>query len=89
MAATFNGKSSATIISFYSPTNVSEKTDLITFFNEISSHVRSNLKNNVLVTGGDMNAQIGKNVNYKLSLHNSSNRNEQHQTDFKLENRLT
>ena len=36
-----------------------------------------------------MNAQIGKNVNHKFSLHNSSNRNEEHLTDFLLENRLT
>ena len=36
-----------------------------------------------------MNAQIGKNVNNKFSLHNSSNRNGEHLTDFALENRLT
>ena len=33
-----------------------------------------------------MNAEIGKNVNTK---YNSSNRNEEHLTDFTLENRLT
>ena len=36
-----------------------------------------------------MNAQIGKNGNYKFNLHNSSNRNRQHLTDFMIENRLT
>ena len=35
-----------------------------------------------------MNAQIGKNRNNKYSLHNTSNRNGQHQTDFMIENRL-
>ena len=35
-----------------------------------------------------MNAQIGKNGNNKYSLHNTSNRNGQHQTDFMIENRL-
>ena len=70
MIATFNGNPSATIISCYSPTNVSEKTDLIAFYNELSSLVRSIPKLNVLVIGGDMNAQIGKNVNHKFSLHN-------------------
>ena len=35
----------------------------------------------------DMNAQIRKNRN-KYSLHNTSNRNEQHLTDFMIENRL-
>ena len=38
--------------------------------------------------GGDMNAQIGKNVNHKFSPHNSSNRNG-HLTKFTIENRLT
>ena len=35
-----------------------------------------------------MNAQIGKNVNNKFSLHNSSNRSGEHLTDFTPENRL-
>ena len=88
MVATFNG-TPCTIISRYSPTNVSEETDLIAFYNELSSFVRSILKHNVLVIGGDMNARIGKNVNHKFSLHNSSNRNGEYLTDFTLENRLT
>ena len=89
MVAIFNGSPNATIISSYSPTNVSERTDLIAFYNELSSLVRSIPKHNVLVIGGDMNSQIGKNVNHKVSLHNSSNRNGEHLTDFILENRFT
>ena len=42
----------------------------------------------MLVIGGDMNAEIGKNGNNKYSLHNTSNRNGQHLTDFMVENRL-
>ena len=38
--------------------------------------------------GGDMNAQIGKNENNKLSLHNMSNRNGEFLYDFSLENRF-
>ena len=34
MAATFNGNPRATIISCYSPTNVSEETELVTFYDE-------------------------------------------------------
>ena len=89
MAVTFNGNPCATIISCYSPTNLSEETDLIAFYDKLSSLVCSISKHNVLVIGGDMNAQIGKNVNHKFSIHNSSNRNGQHLTDFMLENRLT
>ena len=88
MAATFNGNPRATIISCYSPTNVSEETELVTFYDELSSLVRSIPKHNMLVIGGDMNAQIGKNGNNKYSLNNTSNRNGQHLTDFMIENRL-
>ena len=54
------------------PTNVSEETKLVTFYDELSSLVRSIPKHNMLVIGGDMNAQIGKNGNNKYSLHNTS-----------------
>ena len=89
MAATFNGNPKATIISCYSPTNVSEETELVTFYEELSSLVRSIPKHNLLVVGGDMNAQFGKNRNNKYSLHNTSNRNGQHLIDLMIENRLT
>ena len=58
MAATFNGNSRVIIISCYSPTNVSEETELVTFYDELSSLVRS-IPKHMLVIGGDMNAQIG------------------------------
>ena len=86
MVATFNGNPSTTIISCYSPTNVSDEMDLNIFNNELSSFVRSIPKHKVLIIGGDMNAQIGKNVNNKFSLHN---RNGEHLTDFAQENGLT
>ena len=74
MAATFNGNPRATIISCYSPTNVSEENELVIFYDELSSLVRSIPKHNMLVISGDMNTQIGKNGNNKYSLHNTSNR---------------
>ena len=89
MVVTFNGNPSETIIFCYNPTNVREETDLIAFYDELSSLVLSIPKHIVLVMSGDMNAQIGKNVNHKFSLHNSSNRNEQHLTGFTLESILT
>ena len=89
MAATFNGNPRATIISCYSSTNVSEETELVAFYDELSSLVHSIPKHDVLVIGGDKNAQIGINKNNKYSLHNTSNRNGQHLTDFMIEKRLT
>ena len=50
--------------------------------------VHSIPKHNVHVIGGDMNTQIGKNVNHKFSVHNSPDRNGQLLIDFTLENRL-
>ena len=47
--------------------------DLI-FYKEISSLVRSNPKHNILIIGGDMNAQIGKDK-IKFCLHNLWKRN--------------
>ena len=89
MVATFNGKPRETIIFCYNPTNVSEETEIIAFYDKLSSLVRSIPKHNVLIIGGNMNAQIGKNGNHKFSLHNLSNRNGQHQNDFAIENRVT
>ena len=63
IVATFNGNPRTTIIC-YIP---SDETDLDAFYNELSSLVRSIPKHNALIIDGDMNAQIGKNVNNKFS----------------------
>ena len=89
MVTTFNGNLSITIISWFSPTNVSDETDLVAFSNVVSSLVCSITKHNVLIIGGDMNIQRGKNENNKFSLHNSPNRNREHLIDFTQENRFT
>ena len=89
MAATFNGNPRATIISCYSPTNVSEETELVAFYDELSSLVRSIPKHNMLVFWRRHECPIGKNGNNKYNLHNTSNRNGQHLTDFMKEDRLT
>ena len=60
MVATFNGNPRTTIISCYSPTSVSEETEFVAFYDEVSSPVRNIPKHNLLVIGGDTNAQIGK-----------------------------
>ena len=65
------------------------ETVLITFYNELSSLVRSIPKHNILIIGRDMDVQIGKNVNNKFNILDSSNRNGEHLSDFTLENRLT
>ena len=88
MTATFNGNPRITIISCNSPTNISEETKVVAFYDELSSLVRS-IPKHVLNIGGDMNAQIGKNGNNRHSFPNTSNMNGQHLTEFMMENRLT
>ena len=88
MVATFKSNLGKRIISCYSPTNVSDETDLDTFYNELYSLVRSVPKHNVLIIGGNIYPKIDKNIN-KFSLHNLSNRNGEHLTVFTLENKLT
>ena len=61
LAAMCNGNRRATIISCYSPTNVSEETEPVAFYHELSSLVGSIPKHSLFVIGGDMDAQIGKN----------------------------
>ena len=89
MCTAFNGNPRATNISSNSPINVSEETDLIAFYNELSSLVRSIQKHNGLSIGGDINAQMVNNMSQKFNQQNSSNRNGEHLTDFTQENRLT
>ena len=88
VVTSFNDNPNATIISCYSCTNISEETDLIAFYNELSFLVRKIPKQNVLIIDEDMNAQIDKNVNNKFSKYNSSKRNGEQLTDLTLENRL-
>ena len=89
IAATFNFNPSIIIIFCYSRTNVSNETDLITFYNELSSLVRCIPKHYVLIIGGDTNAQTGEDENNKFCLHNSLNRNSEHLKEFSLKNGLT
>ena len=82
MCASFNGNPCTTIF-WYSPTNARNKMDKITINNEPSSLVRYIPKHNVLIVGGDVNAQIGKDGNNKFCLHNMPNRNSEHPADLK------
>ena len=61
----FNNNPGMMIISCYSPANASDEKNLDTFYNKLSSLVRS--IPNVLMIRGDVNAQIGKDKNNKFS----------------------
>ena len=84
-----NNNPSTRIVSCYCPTNVSDKMDIITFYNGFSSPVRYIPKNNVLTIGEEINVQIDKNENNKFCLLNLPYRNGEYLTDLSLENSLS
>ena len=57
-----------------------------TFYNELSYLVRHTSKHNVLIISGDINAYIGKYENNTLSLHISTNRNDEYLAKISQEN---
>ena len=59
MVATFQGNPETSIISCYSPTNVSEEEQVENCNYDLSSLTRQILKHNLLVIGGDFNAHLG------------------------------
>ena len=75
VAIHFMGNPLTTVISCYSPTNVSDQEETERFYVDITSYTRHIPKHNVLVIGGDFNAHLGKENGYKYSFHITTNRN--------------
>ena len=67
---------------YYSPTSASDETDIITFYNKLSSLEWHIHKHNIVIIRGDMNAKIGKHKTNKFCLHNSSNRSGEYLKDL-------
>ena len=64
----------------------SDETDSTTFYDGLCTLVQPIPKYNVLIISVDVNAQIGKEKNNKLRLHNIPKRISKYLTDFTLEN---
>ena len=62
------------LLSCYSPTNASDETDIIAFYNELAVFVLRIPKHKVLIINGYMSVKGGN----KFCLHNSPNRNEEY-----------
>ena len=60
VCATVNGHPWTVFVSFYCPNNTNDETDITNFYNEISYLIRHISKHKVLIIGGNMNANIGK-----------------------------
>ena len=76
LIATLNRNPAATVISCYSPTNVSPVEEREEFYVNIAELTKKIPKHNVTLIGGDMNARIGENVAKALA-YNTTNENGQ------------
>ena len=59
MIETFNGNPKCTVISTYSPTNVTSEDTIQEYYSELTTLIHQVPKHNVLFLCGDMNAQVG------------------------------
>ena len=75
LIANVNGNSITTVTSCYSPTNVSEESDVENCYHDLYAFKRSVPKHNVLIIAGDFNAHLGTDHNNKFSFHTEANRN--------------
>ena len=76
ITANFQGNPSTTIICAYSPTNCADITDAEDFYHHLADTIKEVPKHNLLLVGGDFNAQIGPTVLIpSSSYHVAPNRN--------------
>ena len=83
MVATFNGNPKTTVIC-YSPANCSDELEIQNFYHQLTDSIKNIPKHNVLIIGGDMNAQIDNNKCVGNSYHNYTNRNGEYLLDLTI-----
>lgn len=88
MIATFNGNPQTTIIFCYSPTNMSDETEVETFYEDLISVTRQVPKHNILIIAGDFNAHLGQLDGFRFAYHTQTNRNGSKLKDHINENNL-
>ena len=74
LAATFHGNPEPTLISCHSPTSIADEQEVTDFYDDLSSLIRFVRKHNILIIGGDLNAQIGQSMHHKFTYHYISNK---------------
>ena len=86
MIATINGNPRTTVISCYSPTNVSDEIEVERFYVNLTSVTRQIPKHNFVVIAGDFKAHLGQQDGFKYSYHAQTNRNGVMLKDYLHEN---
>ena len=88
MIVNFQGNPHTSVISCYSPTNISDEKETEIFYTKLTCLTRQIPKHNVLIIGGDLNAHLGKDSGYKYAYHQTTNRNGQMLKDYLQENNM-
>ena len=88
MIAILQGNPRTTVISCYSPTNVSDENETANLYTELSALTRSIPRHSILIIGGDFNSYLGQEDGLKYEFHNSTNRNGNMLKDYLQENKL-
>ena len=77
IVATSTGDPKTTMVVCYSPTNVSEETQVREFYTELQDTIKKLPKHNVIIIAGDLNTQVGMQDTKGSSFHGNTNRNGQ------------
>ena len=75
MIANLQGNPRKTIISCYSPTNVSDENETANIYTELSALTQSISRHNILIIGGIFNTHLDQVDDLKYAFHNSTHRN--------------
>ncbi|XP_060771655.1 craniofacial development protein 2-like [Neoarius graeffei] len=87
LSAVFAGNPATTFIVAYSPTNVSDESDVKEFYDNLRVAIYDTPAHNFLAVLGDFNARLGQ-EDVRFPFHESTNRNSQHLADLLVENNL-
>ncbi|XP_072033056.1 uncharacterized protein [Amphiura filiformis] len=87
LQVTLGGNPKTTIITTYSPTNVSDEEDVEEHYKQLNAATKSVPAHNVLIIAGDFNARIGLD-DAKFAYHQNTNRNGDFLLEFAQENNL-
>ena len=88
MIVNFQENPQTSVISCYSPTNISDEQETEIFYTKRTCLTIKIPKHNVIIIRGDLNAHLGKDNGYKYAYHQTTNLNGQMLKDYLQENNM-